>query len=370
VRRFNIGDFIAVYGTYAAVGCVLFGGALAVRGIRGQGPSGSLGAFFLICQSVGFALGTAGDVYGPYWFVPLYFATQCATIASLVHLAISFPQPLGVGSRWRHVAIAVVYGAALSLAWALIHASADVSLFVPLLYVVYLLLANAIFLYLAALATGFLAAGVASARAHLGRALAGSLAVVVLPAVLFLIYPILQRSIPPLVLVGPLIVFPLMTVTALPRERSLEAARASTSVRLRLSLLFLGAVQTSFLIAVAVFWQNNSWAQLLDDLTLNQQQRVNVRLLEQDPSAAAKGIAHLETRYRLRGDDLATAAQRRSAGATYRVRTASSRPWRRSTTRSPSDSKRGAAGSRRSVCPSSSSCCRSRCCRRSRSRSA
>src|SRR6185369_13512507 len=147
--------------------------ALSTLGRR-RPPSAALTAFFLLCQAVGFALGTAGDVYGPYWLAPLYYATQCATFACLVHLAVSYPQPLGVGSRARPIGIGLVYAASLALAAGLTATSDDVSLYVPLLYVVYLLLANAIFLYLAALALGFSAATSADARAGLRRALGGA----------------------------------------------------------------------------------------------------------------------------------------------------------------------------------------------------
>src|SRR5262249_34060109 len=143
VQSFTVGDFLAVYGTYALVGLVFsLTGLYAVvrRGTR----SAAVRAFFVLCQAVGCALGTAGDVYGPYWFVPLYFATQCATIASLVDLALSFPQPIAPRSRWRPVAIGAVYAVALALGAGLASSGNDAVLFLPLLYVAYLLLANAI----------------------------------------------------------------------------------------------------------------------------------------------------------------------------------------------------------------------------------
>jgi signal transduction histidine kinase len=287
VQRFAAGDFFAVYGTYAGVGLAfaLTGFWAAWRARRADRVPPATAAFFVLCQCVGCALGTAGDVYGPYWFVPLYFAAQCATFAGLIHLAISYPQALGVGSRWRRAGLALVYLGALLLAAGLVASGDDVALFVPLLYVVYLLLANAIFLYLGALASGFSGATPQAARAGLGRALAGLLAVVLLPAMIFLIYPILQRSISPFVLVGPLVLFPLLTVTALPRGGDAALGQGARSVRLRLTLLFLGAVETSFLIAVAVFWQSNSWAQLFDDVTLNQRQRAAVEQLLLVPAA-------------------------------------------------------------------------------------
>jgi len=297
VQRFSAGDFLAVYGTYAGVGLAfaLTGFVVAWRSRRARHLSHATVAFFVLCQCVGAALGTAGDVYGPYWFVPLYFAAQCATFAALIHLAASYPQALGIASRWRTGAILLLYALGLLLATGLVAAGDDVALFVPLLYVVYLLLANGIFLYLAALATGFSGDAPPALRRGVRRALAGVLAVVLLPAMIFLVYPILERSISPLLLVGPLLLFPLLTASALPRDGTLEPQPGTRSIRLRLTLLFLGAVETSFLIAVAVFWQSNSWAQLLDDVALNQRQTAAVEQATLAPSAgtlsAVTGLA-------------------------------------------------------------------------------
>jgi signal transduction histidine kinase len=162
---------------------------------------------------------------------------------------------------------------------------------VPLLYVAYLLIANGIFLYLAALVSGLAATDAAPERWRLRRAFAGMLAVVLIPAMILLVYPILQRSISPLLLVGPLLFFPLLTASALPDDATDVAAGSGRSVRLRLSWLFLGAVETSFLIAVAVFWQSVSWAQIVDDVRLNQYQRAAVEqlLLDPDELAGASG---------------------------------------------------------------------------------
>lgn len=328
VQRFSGGDFLTVYGTYAGVGLAfaLTGFVVAWRSRRAQRLAPATVAFFVLCQCVGAALGTAGDVYGPYWLVPLYFAAQCSTFAALIHLAASYPQALGVGSRWRTTAILLLYALSLLLAAGLVAAGDDTALFVPLLYVVYLLLANGIFLYLAALATGFSGDAPRALRPGVRRALAGVLAVVLLPAMIFLIYPILERSISPLLLVGPLLLFPLLTASALPRDGASSDAQPGTrSVRLRLTLLFLGAVETSFLIAVAVFWQSNSWAQLLDDVALNQRQAAAV---EQATLAPAPETVARVTGLATTVDESALAGEARDAlarGDTAAVRDALAR---------------------------------------------
>lgn len=288
-QAFSAGDFFAVYGTYAIVGLgyALTGFVAAWRRRRAARLSPAVVAFFVLCQCVGAALGTAGDVYGPYWLVPIYFATQCATFGALVHLAMSYPQALGVGTRWRRGVLVVPYAASLAVAAGLVVAGDDVTLFVPLLYVAYLLIANGIFLYLAALGSALSPSNELADRRGLGRAVAGVLAVVLVPAMILLVYPILKQSISPIVLVGPLVLFPLLTASALPRDGADEDAAGGRSVRLRLSLLFLGAVETSFLVAVAVFWQSVSWAQIVDDVRLTQYQRAAVEQLLLDPDELA-----------------------------------------------------------------------------------
>ena len=288
-QAFSAGDFFAVYGTYALVGLgFALTGFLAVWRRRGAArTSAAVVAFFVLCQCVGAALGAAGDVYGPYRLVRIYFAAQCMVFGALVHLAMSYPHALGAGSRWRRAGIALPYLVSLAVATGLVEAGDDPTVFVPLLYVAYLLIANGMFLYLAALVGGLAPSDAAPDRRGLRRALAGALAVVLVPAMILLVYPVLQDSISPLVLVGPLLLFPLLTASALPFDGTADEERGGRSVRLRLSLLFLGAVETSFLIAVAVFWQSTSWAQIVDDVRLTQYQRAAVEQLLLDPDDLA-----------------------------------------------------------------------------------
>ncbi|HZR82540.1 MAG TPA: ATP-binding protein [Candidatus Binatia bacterium] len=286
VQRFSVADFLAFYGTYASIGLFFaIAGLIALgQAVRARDVRPSVLAFFLVCQFAALTLGTAGGVYGPYGLTPVYFTAQCLVFASMLHLAASFPHPLGARSRWRPVALAAVYGAAIGLAVLLETTSDHPSLFLPLVYVLYLLLANAIFVYAARLAIELSLPTSDDMRASLRRALAGVVLVVVLPVMIFLVYPALERTVSPVVLVGPFALFPLLTAAALAVQRRDRGLRPATSVRLRLSLLFLAAVETSFLIAVAVFWQNNSWAQLLAERTLNQRQQALVERLTASPA--------------------------------------------------------------------------------------
>ncbi|MEW6271234.1 MAG: hypothetical protein AB1689_18285, partial [Thermodesulfobacteriota bacterium] len=281
---FSAGDYLAVYGPYVLIGIVFsLTGFAAVRLSR-AGPREPVLAFFLLCQSVGLTLGTACDAYGPYWFTFVYLVAQCLAIANLFHLAASYPWVIGGGSRGRRGTLAGIYLGALLLALGLAAAGDDVSLFLPLLYAVYLLLANAIFVYATGLAIGFFGRAASPARQGLSWAMAGIVLVFLVPGTIFVIYPALDRVIPPGLLVGPLVLFPILTGAALVRWPVVRSVPVSRSIRLRLSLLFLAAVETSFLVAVVVFWQSNSWEQLLADLRVAQRQAGAV-----ERAAAASG---------------------------------------------------------------------------------
>jgi two-component system, NtrC family, sensor histidine kinase HydH len=59
------------------------------------------------------------------------------------------------------------------------------------------------------------------------------------------------------------------------------------SLRGKLTLMFFGALQVTFLTAVAAFWAVQSWQLLTDDLTLIHAQNVRLEHVEDDPAAEA-----------------------------------------------------------------------------------
>jgi signal transduction histidine kinase len=95
------------------------------------------------------------------------------------------------------------------------------------------------------------------------------------------------------------------------------------TLRARLTLLFLGALQAAFLCAVAAYWAVGSWQVLLDDLSMIPEQAVRLdRLLDAAarsrtaPSRAESGVAealaqlrgHVQTRDEARAVDRVAAA--------------------------------------------------------------
>src|SRR5262249_9562975 len=154
--------------------------------------------------------------------------------------------PLGSRSI-RIAALSLLYAGSAVLALALNLVAASPSLFLPLVYTVYLLLANAILLYLGRLLISRQSIGDVDRRRGLNLAIAGVLLALLLPAGIFVVYPILTGLISPVLVAAPLVIFPLFTARAVwVVAAGSPAAPATNSVRLRLSFLFLAAVETAF----------------------------------------------------------------------------------------------------------------------------
>lgn len=335
--RFGLDDFLAVYAMYFLVGaCFALAGHWALR--RAAHVPASF-PFFVLCQTTALALVTGGDVYGPYWFTPLYFTAHCLTPAALLHFASTFPEPLAAPLRWRRSIIVAVYIAMLGFAVLLNRVADDPSLFLPLIYTVYLLLATVLLLYLGRAVTSLWTIGSRDLRLAVRRAVIGFVLSATIPGVIFVIYPLLKKPISPVLLVAPLVLFPFWTASALRVAGRLPINVPAGSARQRLSLLFLGAFETALIAGIAVFWLSNSWQQLVDDLALNQHQHAVVdqllstgaspdnlggidelvqtvperalvaaaaaALARSDPPAARAALEQLSNHYREVGDDLA-----------------------------------------------------------------
>jgi signal transduction histidine kinase len=275
VKRFALADYLALHATYFAVGlCFALAGLWGIWGRPALSPAPI--AFFAFCQACALVLLTGADLYGPYWFTPLYYCAFSVAPAALLHFASSFPEPIGQQSRTRAVLITLLYGAGLLVASGFLAMADDAALFLPVLYTVYLLLANALLLYLARLLTSWWSAPDAALRREILRALLALLLSGMVAGVIFVTYPARTAPISPLLLVAPMAIFPLGTAAAVIRASRRARQGRVTSVQLRLVLLFLGAVQNSFLIGVAVYWLNASRDRLLDDFRLNQEQRARI----------------------------------------------------------------------------------------------
>jgi two-component system, NarL family, sensor histidine kinase UhpB len=290
VKPFTVADYLALYATYFVVGmCFALASLWIVWQPTVSPAAGS--AFFVFCQMAALVLLTGADQYGPYWFTTLYFSAFSLAPAAVFHLASSFPEPIGARSRWRRLLVGFVYAMGGGCAVAFYVLRNDTSLFLPLLYTVYLLLANALLLYVARLLVSRMMTSEPAERRRLDLALTGILLSGLVAGVIFVTYPALQGPVSPLLLVTPLAMFPLLTAAALRGSNVSPAPAARVSVHLRLSLLFLGSVETAFLVAVAVFWLNTSRDRLMDDFTLNQRHQGLVQRLLEAPTVATSDLA-------------------------------------------------------------------------------
>lgn len=289
-RIFSRSDFLALYLNYFLVGASFAAAGLWTLWRLTPGKPGTL-SFFLLCQTCALVLLAAGDVYGPYWFTSAYFAAHCFAPAALLHFGSAFPDRLG-GRSTRVAVILVLYGAAAALALAINLVANSPSLFLPLIYTVNLLLANSMLLYLGRLLISRSSTADPARRRALDYALTGLVLAASLPAAILVIYPVVEGLISPLFVVAPFAFFPALTAVGLRRSAGLTAAPAS--VRLRLSFLFLAAVETGFLAGIGYFWLSNSWQQLLADLSLHDQQTVRLERLALNEPSAAENLVRIE----------------------------------------------------------------------------
>lgn len=211
VRRFDAGDFVELFLPFLAVGLamVLVGAAIVVRR-----PSPEAHALFAVCTSLGVTLITGPDAYAPYWFTTVFLMSLCAIPPAFLHLALSYPRRLGGVSR-RPVLVFALYVPFLALALALRWSMPRPFLFLPLLYTVYLLLANAVVLYVGGLVFGLIE-GVRPRQPVL-LALAAILGAGVIGLTIAVTYPLLKRPVSPAWLAAPLLVFPIVSGVALLR---------------------------------------------------------------------------------------------------------------------------------------------------------
>lgn len=274
VRRFEVRDFLNTWGAYFGIGLCFAAAGLRALQTGGRPASAS---FFLLCQVIAVAFLTAADHHGPHRFTALYFGSLCLIPAALLHFAACFPEPIAA-SRLRGAVPATLAAGGAVLAAVLHRSVGDLSAFLPLVNTVYLLIGNALLLYIARLLIGVWSTDEGEARHRLRRALLAIVLPLLAAEICVMIAPLLGAPIAPVLVAGPLVLFPLLTASAIRSPEGLPRRRAASSVRLRLSLLFLGAVETAFLAGVSILWMNTSRERFLDDVVLNQRRQARVEL--------------------------------------------------------------------------------------------
>jgi hypothetical protein len=207
LRTFTWTDFREIFAPMLVVGSllpVLAGIALALRPGRAE-----LRALYAVCASIGVAILTGPDQYGPYRFTWLYLLAIAAVPPATLQLAAAYPWRPDHRVR-RAVGIAWAVFAALGLALVLLRAHA--SAFLALLYVVYFALANAALLYAGSLVAALVVRR--RPRAQLAVALAAVLLAAAPGAVVLIVYPLMTEPIAPAWMLLPVLLLPLLSGVA------------------------------------------------------------------------------------------------------------------------------------------------------------
>jgi hypothetical protein len=218
VRPFARADFVELFAVFFGIGLLIVLVSAAVVLLRPEAPEAR--ALFLVCLGIGLTMITSPDEWGPYWFPRVYFLAECLVPPAFVHLAFTYPQRSALLTR-RPIAYLVLYLPFAGLAVALA-SMPEPSVFLPLLYTMYFLIANAAILCLGALVVGLID-GVRPREALL-LSLAAMLGSCLIAAGILSTYPLLQRPLTPASFLGPLLLFPLLEGFAFVRF-PLEARR-------------------------------------------------------------------------------------------------------------------------------------------------
>ncbi|HZR81781.1 MAG TPA: ATP-binding protein [Candidatus Binatia bacterium] len=110
-RRFSALDYLVLFGAYLVTGLAFLATGLFVFLLK-QNPAsvGLLASTF----TAGVFVITAGDLYGPHWFVRLHVLAESMLAPTFVHLALVFPtERFGA---WRKRLLAALYGAFFAFA--------------------------------------------------------------------------------------------------------------------------------------------------------------------------------------------------------------------------------------------------------------
>jgi hypothetical protein len=225
VRPFGRDDFLELAVPLLGVGLLMVLVSATVVALRPDAAAAR--ALFAVCLAIGLTMITAPDEWAPYRFTALYFLAECAVAPAFVQLALSWPERAGVLDRGA-LPWALLYLPFAGLAAALLAAMPEPSVFLPLLYTMYFLIANAGLLALGALVLG-LVDGVRP-REPIVLGIAAMLGSCVIAAAVLATYPLLQRPLSPVWFLGPLLLFPLLEGWAIvrhPLPRAIGTLQAS-----------------------------------------------------------------------------------------------------------------------------------------------
>jgi hypothetical protein len=208
VRRFTGSDFAVVFAPLLMVGAwiVAVGAALVVRRPHMPEARGALA----VCVALGLVLITGPDQYGPYRLTwPFFLALAIAPPAMLQLTAAFLWQP----GRWTGRVVAAMYVVFAALGGALAARRFEPAVFLPLLYIVYCAIANAVLLYMGTLASALVSGQ--RFRPQVALALAGALVPAVVVIAILVTYPLRTEPVSVPWFIVPIGVWPVFHAIAL-----------------------------------------------------------------------------------------------------------------------------------------------------------
>jgi hypothetical protein len=205
-RPFRTLDFLEVFAPMLGVGLLMMvaGAIPAIR--RPEAPETK--ALFVLCLIISLEIVTGPDVYFPYWFTPIYYLAVCLVPPAVVQLALTYPQRSRLLRRGT-LLYPVLYLPFVGLWSGILAWRSEPSLFLPLLYLVYFLTANAALLYVGRLVLALIE-GLEPSRPVV-LALIGAAGGPLLILAVFVSYPLLQQPISPAWALTPLLIFPILS---------------------------------------------------------------------------------------------------------------------------------------------------------------
>ena len=211
VRRFGWADFAEIFAPMLGVGAWLIAIGAAFVVLRPDLPE--IRALFAACLMLGLALVTGPDQYGPYRFTWLFLVSLAAVPTTFLHMTAAFLWKL---RPWAGRVVAAMYVAFIGLGAALVVHRDEPAVFLPLLYLVYFALANALLLYTGSLVS-VLVSGQRS-RPHVTLALAGILASSIIAIGIIVTYPLRTEPVSAPWFILPMAVWPVLSGLAFIRN--------------------------------------------------------------------------------------------------------------------------------------------------------
>lgn len=211
--RFAAVEYLWTLGNYLVVGILLTLLGFTVVALRPDAPAAR--AMWIAAATWGLYLVTAADIFGPAWFRPLCLLLQALGPATLVHLALSFPEERAILRRRRWL-LPALYGAAALVGVAhnlVFHRSFAALLAIDRINSIGLVAAGALLIGL--LADALLRPPSAAARQRTKLAALGGVASFVIPVAGFSVYYLLGISFPLNFVTFSIVLFPVAIAYAI-----------------------------------------------------------------------------------------------------------------------------------------------------------